>query len=414
MRWSPICKSKYQEVHMNAVGIDVSKGKSMICVIRPFGEIVASPFEVEHTASELNKLAHLLKSLNGETKVIMECTGSYHLPIARTLYQAGFFVSTVNPQLIHNFGNNTIRKRKTDKADAVKIANYGLANWLELPQYAPEEDIRQALKAFSRQYSKYNKIKTMLTNNFISLLDQTFPGLKDLFTSPAREKDGHEKWLDFAARFWHCECVGNLSLNAFTEAYRKWCKKLGYYCVNAGDVHATARQCSAVMPKNETTKALITHAAAQVNNIVESLAAIAREMKRLAASLPEYPVVLEFRGVGEILGPQLIAEIGDVRRFPKKSSLVCFAGLEPTGNQSGQFQGDENISKQGSPHLRKVLFQIMDCLLKHSPVDDPVYQLLDRKRAEKKHYYCYMNAGAAKLLRIYYARVNEHLNSLEA
>ena len=60
---------------MNAVGIDVSKGKSMVAVMRPFGEVVASPFEVTHTDSELSKLAEMLKSLNGETKVVMECTG---------------------------------------------------------------------------------------------------------------------------------------------------------------------------------------------------------------------------------------------------------------------------------------------------------------------------------------------------
>jgi len=92
---------------------------------------------------------------------------------------------------------------------------------------------------------------------------------------------------------------------------------------------------------------------------------------------------------------------------------VCFAGLEPTDNQSGRFQGNEPISKQGSPHLRKTLFQVMSCILKNSPVDDSVYQFLDRKRAEKKHYYCYMNAGAAKFLRIYYARVKEYLQTLE-
>ena len=52
---------------MNCVGIDVSKGKSMIAVMRPFGEVVVSPFEVLHTDSELSKLAGLLKSLDGET-----------------------------------------------------------------------------------------------------------------------------------------------------------------------------------------------------------------------------------------------------------------------------------------------------------------------------------------------------------
>ena len=62
---------------MNAVGIDVSKGKSTVVVLRPFGEVVAVPYDVEHTATELKKLADFLKSLPGETRVLMEyrCLG---------------------------------------------------------------------------------------------------------------------------------------------------------------------------------------------------------------------------------------------------------------------------------------------------------------------------------------------------
>ena len=49
---------------MNAVGIDVSKGKSMVCVMRPFGEVVLEPFEVLHTAQSLNDLAGKLKAFS--------------------------------------------------------------------------------------------------------------------------------------------------------------------------------------------------------------------------------------------------------------------------------------------------------------------------------------------------------------
>ena len=160
---------------------------------------------------------------------------------------------------------------------------------------------------------------------------------------------------------------------------------------------------------NDTTKLLITQAAAQINAISETIDTLAKEMKALAASLPEYPIVMEFYGVGDILGPQLIAEIGDIHRYFKKSSLVRFAGLEPVENQSGKFKGGGKISKQGSPHLRKTLFLVMDCILKRKPLDNPIYQFLDRKRAEGKHYYSYMAAGSAKFLRIYYARVREYL-----
>jgi len=306
---------------MNAVGIDVSKGKSMVVVMRPFGEIVASPFEVSHTAAELSKLARMLKELDGDTKIVMECTGAYHLPIAYALYESELFVSAVNPIITHNYDNNSIRKSRNDKSDAIKIANYALTNWLKLPKYIPEEDVRHMLKAYSRQYNKYKKINTMLKNNLISLLDSTFPGANELFSSPPRKSDGHEKWVDFVAGFWHCKCISSLSQKAFTERYLRWCKRAKYNFSEskAEDVYIESLGHICVIPMNETTKLLITQAASQINAISETTDALAREMKTLAASLPEYPVVMEFRGVGDILGPQHIAEIGDIDRYYQKS-----------------------------------------------------------------------------------------------
>lgn len=179
---------------MNAVGIDVSKGKSMITVMRPGKEVVIEPFEVSHTDSELIDLAKVIQSLDGETRVVMEATGNYHLPIAWMLHDAGIYVSVVNAMLIRNYGNNTIRKGKTDKKDAQKIANYAIDNWTELPQYFPEEDVRMMLKNCYRQYEHFSKIRTMMKNNLISLLDVTFPDANRLFSSP-RRADGSEKWL---------------------------------------------------------------------------------------------------------------------------------------------------------------------------------------------------------------------------
>ena len=66
---------------MNSVGIDISKGRSTVAVMRPFGEIVIPPFEIRHSDSELSELARRLKSLNGETRVVMEATGNYHAPV---------------------------------------------------------------------------------------------------------------------------------------------------------------------------------------------------------------------------------------------------------------------------------------------------------------------------------------------
>lgn len=399
---------------MNCVGIDVSKGKSMIAVMRPFGEVVISPFEVQHTASELSELAKLLKSLDGETRVVMESTGNYHTPVAWLLHDAGLYVSVVNAMLVHDYGNNSLRRAKTDKKDAVKLANYGLDHWLTLPRYVPEEDTRLLLKNCYRQYQQYSKVQTMLKNNLISLLDAVFPEVNRLFNSSPRA-DGSEKWVDFVSTFWHCQRVSTLSLKSFSARYLKWCRKHGYYFSQekAFEIYSKAQSCISVMPRNETTKLLVQQAIAQLKATSAALAALKQEMQSLAAALPEYPVVMEMFGVGSTLGPQLMAEIGDVRRFHSKKALVAFAGIDAPPCQSGQMDiHSRSISKRGSAALRRTLFLVMGIYLQSAPLDEPVYQFMDKKRSEGKPYKVYMMASANKFLRIYYASVTAYLNTL--
>ena len=136
-------------------------------------------------------------------------------------------------------------------------------------------------------------------------------------------------------------------------------------------------------------------------------------MDLLTSSLPEYDSVMSLFGVGSVLSSQLIAEIGDVSRFHNKKALIGSTGITPPF-QSGNFNPQSrSISKRGSATLRKTLFQIMAVILQNAPADEPVFLFMDKKRSEGKHFYVYIMAGANKFLRIYYARVIEHLNSLQ-
>lgn len=284
---------------MNAVGIDVSKGKSTVVVMRPFGEVVAEPFEVSHTDAELSELACFLGELPGETRIVMEYTGNYWQPIAKALHDAGLFVCVVNALLIYKYGNNSIRKVKTDKLDAVKIANYCLDRWGNLERYTPADQIRQILKTCRRQYDQYIKLKVNLKNNLISLLDGTFPGVNTLFKSAPRDTDGHEKWVDFAENFWHRECVCMKSEQAFTNQYRKWCAKTGYrFSVEkAVAIYAHASSQVNTLPMSDAIKLLVTHAAVQLNTIIKTISTIQHQMLTLASQLPEYPIVMRMFGV---------------------------------------------------------------------------------------------------------------------
>lgn len=399
---------------MFAVGVDVSNGRSTVAVLGAQRKIVMKPFEVPHTADGFASLSEKLRGLNGEARIVMEHTGRYYEPFAMSMYRAGFFVSAVNPLVIKDYREGVdVRKVKTDRADALKIAQFALDKWEILPQYTPMDTIRYDLKTLHRQFQLSSKTRTALNNNLIALLEQSYPGANRYFDSPVRP-DGSQKWVDFVDTFWHADCIADVSRSAFVERYRKWCKRHGYNFSErkAVELHVDARQKFPLVPKSDTCKLLVKEAVSQLRTVSRTIETYRSEMNRLAAQLPEYETVMAMTGVGKSMGPQLIAEIGDLRRFAHQKSLVGFAGTDPIKDDSGDKVSDSKpSSKRGSPYLRKTLFVVMTILLQLQLQDDPVYQFLDKKRSEGKKYYVYMTAGMTKFLRIYYGRVRDCLKA---
>ena len=397
---------------MFAVGVDVSNGRSTVAVLGGRRTVIVKPHEVQHTADGFAELTAKLNALDGEVRIVMEHTGRYYESFAMSMYRAGFFVSAVNPLAVKDYQEGiNVRKVKTDKADALKIAQFAIDKWDILPQYTPMDTIRYDLKTMHRQYQLSSKTKTALNNNLIALLEQSYPGVDKYFDSPVRP-DGSQKWVDFADTFWHVECVSGVSQKAFVERYRNWCKRHGYNFSEqkAIELHTDAKQKFPLVPKSDTCKLLVKEAVSQLNAVSRTVETYRAEMNRLASQLPEYETVMAMYGVGESMGPQLMAEIGDVRRFAHQKSLVGFAGTDPIKDDSGdKVSSSKPSSKRGSPYLRKTLFVIMTILLQHHPQDDPVYQFIDKKRSEGKPYYVYMTAGMTKFLRIYYGKVRDCL-----
>lgn len=397
---------------MFAVGVDVSKGKSMVAVLETKVDVVFKPFEVLHTAEGLEGLVKKLKALKGEARIVMEHTGRYYEAVAMYLHNAGFFVCALNPMVFKNYQDGiSVHAVKTDKADAMRIARFTLDNWALLRQYTPMDTIRYELKTLNRQFQMSSKMKTACVNNLIALLDQSYPGVRTYFKSPARD-DGSQKWMDYAETFWHVDCVRNLSLKAFTERYRKWCKrnKYNFSEKKAAELYEDAKQKIALVPRDDLSRTIVKETITQLKAVSRTVEAYRAEMNRLASQLPEYETVMDMTGVGESMGPQLMAEIGDIRRFAHQKSLVGFAGTDPEKDESGTKNPKSGkATKKGSPYLRKTLFVIMGILLRLQPEDDPVYQFLDKKRTEGKPYHVYMTAGGTKFLRIYYGKVRDCL-----
>lgn len=396
---------------MISVGIDVSKGKSTVCILKPYGEIVSSPFEVRHLESDLDSLAQMILRLDGEVKVTMEATGIYHLPVLNHLQDKGIFVSVVNPFEMKEYACRGIRRAKTDKQDAITISNYGIDNWFRLENFKGDDEIYAELKLLGRQYSHYMEMHIKALLELTHMLDYTMPGIKGKFKS-WNESNGKDKLSDFVEKYWHYDNIVSMTQDEFVKDYIEWAKENKYHqnSSKALEIYELAADGIATLSANTpSTKMLVLEAVRVLREIDNTLMKIITQMKELAKTLPEYETVRSMGGVGEVLAPKLIAEIGDIRRFHNGKALIAYAGIDAPPYQSGQFTGtNRKISKRGSKLLRKIGYETMRVLKTHKePEDGAVYRFIIKKEAEGKSKRQAKIAGLNKFLRIYYARVSE-------
>ncbi|MBP3359899.1 MAG: IS110 family transposase [Clostridia bacterium] len=400
---------------MYAVGIDVAKAKSMVSILSDDGEIIKEPFEILNTESGLSELCEIIKMLDDKAYCVVEATSIYHFPVVSFLQENSIFVSVVNPLVIKKYASMDIRKVKTDKADSLKLASYVLDNHRHLVNYSADEQIYAELRVLSRQYLHYVKVLANEKVNLTDLLDRTLPGIKPLLKSTIRTT-GKNKLCDFVSKFWHCDVITNMSENKFVSEYIKWAKKKGYHPneTKAKSLYANALECIPTLSSNSpSTKMLVLEAAKAVSNVETTLATILAQMSALAKSLPEFSVVRSMPGVGDVLAPRIIAEIGDVRKFHSASALIAYAGIDTPPYESGSYSSsNRKITKRGSASLRKTGYEIMQALKIVQPqTDNAVYQYLIKKENEGKPLKVAKIAALNKFLRIYYARVKEQYSS---
>jgi len=393
---------------MISVGIDVSKGKSTVAIMKPGGEVVVSPFDVQHTRESLSQLVDRLSSFDEEVRVVLEATGNYNLPVVKFLTEKGIFVCVVNALRMNKFCSQDLRRAKTDKKDALKIAAYGIAYWGELMAFSPADETYSQLRILSRQYHQIVSILVKSRVNLSNLLDQVMPGIKTLLV----DSKGNCKLSLFVERYYHFDNILEMGERRFMSDYCKWAKKQGYHMNErkAKAIFASAQEAIPVIPNTPVTKLVVLETVRVLLETEKSRKSILAQMTELVKALPEYSVVREMGGVGEILTPRLIGEIGDIRRFKSRNSLIAYAGIDVPPYQSGKFTATErHISKRGNKYLRKIGYEIMDSIIKHQRLlaDDPVLQFIQKKRGEGKKYKQALVAGFNKFLRIYFARVSE-------
>ena len=395
---------------MISVGIDVSKDKSTVCMLRPYGEVVEAPYNIDHTEQALNALMERIKSFDEDVKVVLEATGGYHQVVVAKLLTSNIFTVVVNPYIMKKYCAATLRKAKTDKIDSIRIANYGIDHWFSMTAYCPPDEIYKELKLLGRQYEQYVRLKVGCKIQLANLLDGVMPGIKSILQGTVPAYSTKDKLCDFVEKYWHYDNIKKMSEKQFLSDYEKWTKRKGYRYNESQAIaiyQLSKNNIPTLKSSTPSTKMLVLQAVKSVREAELTLSLIISQMQEIASTVPEYSVVREMKGVGDVLSVRLIGEIGDVRRFRNGSSLVAFAGIDAPPYESGKFVGtNRNISKRGSSTLRKIGYEIMHSLKVSKPTEDSaVYDFIIKKENEGKPKRVAKIAGLNKFLRIYYARV---------
>ena len=391
-----------------SVGIDVSMGKSTIAIISTDGEVISEPFEIEHTKSDFNLVLEKIKNIpKDNVKFVMEYTGNYCKSLLKIIIDNGYFVTVENPLTIKKYCDINIRKVKTDKKDALKIACYGSERWHKLIRYTTSDEIYSELRFLSRQYDEQMSLKVMKKIHLSGLIEVTFPGLKKIFNGDSV----YMLMLDVYKKYYHPSLVLSKSKSSFIRDVEKNTKKTGHRIGTrvAEEMYFLANECIPSSPCNESTQLAVSNCVLLLQNLEEITNNIIAKMDELARQLPEFETVSNMSGVGNKIRARLIAEIGDVRRFKNSNCLIAYAGIDVPPFQSGQFVAtNRRITKRGNKHLRKVGYEAMKSLKTVKPTkDNAVYLFIIKKEAEGKGSITAKIAGLNKFLRIYYARVME-------
>ena len=394
---------------MIAVGIDVSKSKSTVAILDSYGTILATPFNMAHTQPEMNALVSQLKAFDEPVTILLEYTGHYHYPVLKKLQEEGFPVCVVNPYQMKKYGDVEIRKAKTDKKDALRIATFALEKSYKLVPYSSMEQKYEDLKFLSRQYQQRISFVSTLKVQLINMLDQTMPGITKILALKSRDPEKCALLL-FIKRYKSFDEIQRIGKTRFLSTYATLMKK-------TTDRHAPQKGLAIYELARDsiTTRGEDPYIWSAQDQCVDLLATaqnaadeIITQMQNIAETIPEYKVLRAMNGVGDRLGPVILAEIGDIRRFHSGKALNSFAGNDAPPYQSGQFESrNRHISKRGSSALRKACFEVMQALKLTKPQDDPVYQFILKKEREGKPYNVAKMAGVNKFLRIYYARAME-------
>ena len=371
---------------MIAVGIDVGKRNHEACFLGADGREVGRSLRFANTQGGVRLLLDRLQTQDGPATIALEASGHYWLGLQRGLEAEGVSVRVVNPLQTQALRTIGIRKTKTDRRDAFVLADLvriGRAR----ANYVPDDTVLQLRELTRFRWGLVDRIGDA-KRRLLTVLDRVFPEFAEQFTDPfgvsARELLRRAATAaDFAA----------LDLDELTRLLERASRKR-FGRDKAEAIQRSAANSLGLAALGPAARIEINALLSQISLIEKQVAELDAAIAALMAGAEQYLTTIP--GVGAVLGASILAEIGDIDRFPRLQSLVAYAGLDPSVFASGQFEGTrQHISKRGSPYLRRALYLATHSAHLRNPDLDAYLQ---RKLREGMSYKQALVATSHKLL----------------
>ena len=376
-------------------GVDIAKVDHVIGAVDETGAEAARPMKFKNSEAGFERCIAWLESVaESEDGVFvgMEATGHYWKACFAYLMAAGYRVCVVNPMQVHAMRKlKSLSGVKNDRIDSWLIAETLRQGDYDETRLATDEV--QALKQLTRYHQGLKQELATVKTQAICVLDAYFPEYAALFSD----------MFGAASLKVLAECptpseVARKRASSIAKLLSEGSRgRLGD--AKAAEVKAAAKSSVGIRLGEEAASFQVRTMVSQVEFLNATIAKVEKEVASLLEKVE--PNITTIPGVSTTTGAQIVAEIGDVRRFRNAASIVKYAGLNSGVDESGQFSAEGvPITKHGSPYLRRSLWLAANRARQYDPKLKEYY---DKLRRKGKPHRVAVTAVARKLCHVVYA-----------
>lgn len=354
------------------IGIDVSKGYADFCCLNSQKQRTEDNFQLDDQSDGHERLKEKLlcfSKTNQRIIVGVENTGGYERNWVNAIKklsksQPKITIFKVNPKAVKHQIQSLMMRVVDDSVSAYGIALYVLNNhqiheqdWEKSMNSTSEKTSEQLLHSMimgliKQRSAKYNQLEKLIYSAFPELL---------VFI-----KNSWPNWfLKLLEKYPTSQKVRQAKVSGLTKI-----KYLTH--TRAEELKAMANNSVGCL-SNAIVETIISQHSKDILYLNQEIDRLQSLLVNVYEETPDLNIITSIKGIGDWTGVAFLIEIGDYKRFSGTDQLAAFFGVHPSFKQSGDGKFKVKMSKQGSPKMRAILFNMANNLIKHNPYFQRLY-----------------------------------------